>query len=172
MEGDAGRFGGIQQQHVQCAAGNRPDHFAIIDPVTLQAGVAIAVVHHASAHHYRALQHVVGQSGAAQCLQPAFGQGEVDRAATDVQGWTSAAGAGRAGAAEKAGTPRIGPFLEHLDRKATLRQLLRQQRADQSAADEGDGLLRHAAIRGGSPSTVPQARSDCNAGGGSRDKEA
>jgi hypothetical protein len=56
----------------------------------------------------------------------------------------------------------IGPLLEHIDRKPALRQLLRQQRADQAAADEGDGVLRHAAIRGGNPPTVPQAVHDCN----------
>jgi len=55
-------------------------------------------------------------------------------------------------------------LLVDLDREPSLCQLLRQQRADQAAADKGDGLLRHAAIRGGNPPTVPQAARNCNPG--------
>jgi len=36
--------------------------------------------------------------------------------------------------------------------------------ADQAAANEGDGLLRHIANRSGNLPTVPQAASDCNPG--------
>jgi hypothetical protein len=54
------------------------------------------------------------------------------------------------------------PAANASGRKAALRQLLGEQGADQAAANEGDGLLRHAAIRQGNPPTVPQAGDYCN----------
>jgi len=147
MKLHAGGLGGFQQQHVQRAARNRPDHFAVVDTVALQGTVAVEIVHHAPAHHHGALQHVVGKTRRAQRLQAPLGEGQVDRPSAD-----------------ETGPPGIRTFLDHLDRKAALRQLLCQQRTDQAAANEGDGLLRHAAIRGGNPPTVPQAVRNCNPG--------
>jgi hypothetical protein len=89
-----------------------------------------AIMHHAPAHHHCVLQHLVGETCHAQRLQPAFGQGKVDRTTT-----------------EEAGASGIWSFLVYLDFKAVLRQLHSQQRADQAAADKGDGLLRHGANR-------------------------
>jgi hypothetical protein len=103
-------------------------------------------MHHAPAHHHRTQQHLAGQPRRAQRLQAALGQREVDRTP-----------------AEETRTARIGPLLEHLQRKAMLRQLPRQQGAHQAAADEGDaGSLRHVAHRRRDRATVPQAARDCN----------
>jgi len=125
MEVHAGRFGGIQQQHVECATRDRPDHFAVVHAIALQSGAAVARVHHAAAHHHRALQHVVGEAGFAQRLQAAFGQREIDRAA-----------------AHEAGDARVSAFFEDVDGETASRQLLGQQGADQAAADKSE-LLRH-----------------------------
>src|SRR3546814_1314354 len=51
------------------------------DVCSSDLSVAVAVMHHAPAHHHRALQHVVGQPGRAQRLQTTLGQRQVDRTA-------------------------------------------------------------------------------------------
>ncbi|CAM5226263.1 hypothetical protein RLIN73S_03971 [Rhodanobacter lindaniclasticus] len=127
MQPRTGRLGGIEQQHVQRAARDRPDHLAVVHAVALQGAVALAVMHHPPAHHHRVLQHGFGQPRHAQRLQAAFGQRKVDRATT-----------------QKAGAARIGALFVNVDREAALRQLHGQQRADQAAANEGDGLPGHA----------------------------
>lgn len=86
VHGGAGPFGQLQQRGVQVTAVDRPDHLAVVAAVALQLRRAVARVHHAAAHHHRAGHHFVFHAGLAQCIAPALGQRQVDRAAALVVG--------------------------------------------------------------------------------------
>jgi len=117
-------FGDGQQHDVQLAAVDRPDHFRIVAAVALQAGLAVQRMHVAATHHHRLLQDRVVGTGLAQCVQSAFGQGEVDRATAGV-----------------AVHARVAASLEHVHRPAAPGQQDGEQGAGQAAADDGDIAL-------------------------------
>ena len=102
------------------AAIYRPDHFGIVAAITQQFGMAIQMVHHAPAHHYRNRLHALLQSGDTQAVPAAFGQREVDRAT-----------------AEKPGLARIGTALENVDCETALRQQGSEQGTDEAGTDDG-----------------------------------
>ena len=122
MEARAGIDGCVDHQAVQAAAGDRPDHLAVVHAVALQGRLAPRRVHHAPAHHHCLGKHAVGLSGGTQRMQAALGQRQVDRAA-----------------AASARTSRIGAFFEDIDLKPGLGQQGCHQRAHQPGADDRDG---------------------------------
>ena len=130
-------LGGIEQGDVEFTAADRPDHLGIIAAVALQLRLPAQRVHHAAAHHHRLSQHIGVCTGLAQCVQAAFGQCEVDRAATRVavDAWIAAA-------------------LEHLDLEAALRQQRRQQ-----CAGEASTYQREVSISGHRSIPWPRGRS-------------
>ncbi len=84
--GRASLFGQFQQRGVEVAAMDRPDHFAVVAAIALQLRFAFARMHHASAHHHRALHDLVFHTGLAQRIAPTLGQRQVDRAAALIVG--------------------------------------------------------------------------------------
>ena len=126
MDARAGRFGRVEQRHVQAAAIDRPDHFGIVATVAEQFGMAVQMVHHAPAHHDRKRRDALLQPGDAQPVPAAFGEGEIDRAA-----------------AEESRLARVRPAFERLDLEAALREQRRQQGADQASTDQGDLVASH-----------------------------
>ena len=110
LEMCAGFFGRIDQRDIEPAATDRPDHLAVVATVAQQFGVAVAVMHHAPAHHHRESHHFIGEAGNAQSVQTALGECKIDRSPTRVTSFA-----------------RIGSTLEYVDRKSSLRKQGRQQ---------------------------------------------
>ncbi len=84
VQGRACGFRRVQQQDVQIAATDRPDHLAIVFSVAQQLLMAIGEMHHAATHHHRLLQYVIVDTRGAQCIEAAFGKREIDRTPTGI----------------------------------------------------------------------------------------
>ena len=123
MNGDAARFRGIHQRHVQIGARNRVYDFSVILAVWLEREVAHERVHHASLHRHDDASHFFPQARFTEGVDSARGNGEIDRAS-------------------RAGThaAHVRTSLVNLHPKTSPRQGNPQQRAGESGANQRDGL--------------------------------